>query len=153
MDTCHVAPNWYRTRIPKFHFEILFFKWRRASENFDCYPKMGKQILFKLFGACASGECHFLFFKAKSRVKLNFISSEIKLIKMYLIRTFSKMAKCGKSLHPTAQYTAPIGSNGSRVILTSSCSDFPYSPTRPTVRLKRGGFSKSCLYNYNMCRL
>ena len=76
-----------------FTLKYCFLNWRRASENFDCYPKMGKQILFKLFGACASGECHFLFFKAKSRVKLNFISSEIKLIKMYLISTFFEIGK------------------------------------------------------------
>ena len=66
LDTFHVVPNFYRTPIPKFNFEMMLLACRRASENFDCYPKMGKKYVF---GAWPGG-MFFLFFKAKNEEKL-----------------------------------------------------------------------------------
>ena len=43
-DTLEAVPNFYRTPIPKFYFEMLLFNWSRASGNFHCYPKMGKHF-------------------------------------------------------------------------------------------------------------
>ena len=54
-----------------FTSKCCFLTWRRASENVDCYPKMGTHLFSKMSLEHALGKCLFWFFKVKNEKKLN----------------------------------------------------------------------------------
>ena len=48
MDTRNVVPNCFRAPISKFVFlKLLSFPRSKASQNFDCYNKMGEGNFLK----------------------------------------------------------------------------------------------------------
>ena len=50
LNTCQFVPNRFRIPIQKKKFKCCFLVWRRDSENFEFYPKIGKnKFLFKRF--------------------------------------------------------------------------------------------------------
>ena len=59
------------SQIQNFSLKCCLFNFRPASENFDCYPKMGKQFFLYIFKGCARNKvCSLVFFKVKNEEKI-----------------------------------------------------------------------------------
>ena len=60
-----------RPQVEHFTLKCWFLAWRRALENFDCYPKMGSTKKFNTFLEPSAREECFLCVLKKLKIKRN----------------------------------------------------------------------------------